>query len=120
MVDRCLGILLEIKSYPGEFPIFRLIIICSTLFGVVCFAGRDIGSGLSKKLVIVSRSSESGFVFGCELNIFERWFSKIFALSLSDKASTSFRSFKEGVCSLVLRIFFIAIFHSKQSFKLIG
>jgi hypothetical protein len=48
------------------------------------------------------------------VNIFERWFPKRLALSISETASTPFGSFKGGIFSLILSRFFVA-FHRELS-----
>jgi hypothetical protein len=66
LFGRCFSILLEIRPYPDDFPIFNLLIICLTSFGEVCFAGRFIGSGIFKKLFLCSDVQGLGLCLGGE------------------------------------------------------
>jgi len=56
-------------------------------FGVVCFAGRDIGKGLSRNLAaMLSRCADSELTLKCGINIFERWTPKSSALNKDIKS----------------------------------
>lgn len=109
LLGKCCNILFVIKSYPGDFLGFSLLIKCLISFGVVCLAGRDIGKGLSRNLAMMSRCADSGLTLECCVNIFERWVPKSSALSLSEIASSPFGPLSGVACSLILRIFLVVL-----------
>jgi len=116
LLGKCCNILFVIKSYPGDFLGFNLLIKYLISLGVVCFAGRDIGKGLSRNLAILSRCVDSGLTLECGVNIFERWVPKTSALSLSEIASSPFGPLSGVACSLILRIFLV-VFHREPSLE---
>lgn len=116
LFGRCCNILFVIKSYPGDFPCFSLLIKCLISIGVVCFARRDIGKGLLRNVAIFSRCADSGLTLECGINIFERCSTKSSALSLSEIVSTPFGPLSGATCSLILRIFLVVL-HSEPSLE---
>lgn len=112
LLGKCCNILFVVKSYPGDFLDFSLQIKCLISFGIVCFAGRDIGKGLSRNLAILS-----GLTFESGVNIFERWVPKSSALSLSEIARSPFGPLSGVACSLILRIFLVVL-HREPSLEL--
>jgi hypothetical protein len=78
------SILLVIKSWPANFLDFNLWIILAISFGETCLVGRDIESGVSRKLLILTNCELLGIISRYGIKILERYSPKRLALSRSD------------------------------------
>lgn len=77
--ERCLAILLLIKSWPGDFFECNLLIVVNISDGVIGLAGSEIGSGAYRNELTEFTWSMFGMMVGCRIKVSDSWFPKRFA-----------------------------------------